>query len=45
MSSLQVAPGRAVLANTTATQMADTRRSSAHVILRKPYRKVGLPKS
>ena len=45
MSTLQVTPDHAVLANTTATQMADTRRSSAHMILRKPYRKVGLPKS
>lgn len=45
MSSLQATPGHEVLANTTATRMADKRGSSAHVILRKLYRKVGLPKS
>jgi len=44
VSTLKAPPGHAVLANTT-TRMADTRGSSAHVILRMPYRKVGLPKS
>ena len=45
MSSLQMTLGGAVLGYTTAAHLADARRSSRHVILRKPYRKVGQPKS